>query len=233
MVIQLRNVTRTFPVRHDKVTALAEINLDIEAGKLICFCGPSGSGKTTLLFTIGGMLRPNSGKVSVLNRDLYALSKSERASFRATQIGFIFQDFHLVPYLTVRENVLLPLGHLKTSERGGHQDCDQLLERLGLAHRIHHKPSQLSAGERQRTAIARATLLKPPVLLADEPTGNLDEHSAEEVYRVLTEYREQGGTVLVVTHTRSAWTYADQVIQLVGGRVQVDPPVGSGHFKEG
>jgi ABC-type lipoprotein export system ATPase subunit len=179
------------------------------------------------------MLRPNSGKVSVLNRDLYALSKSERASFRATQIGFIFQDFHLVPYLTVRENVLLPLGHLKTSERGGHQDCDQLLERLGLAHRIHHKPSQLSAGERQRTAIARATLLKPPVLLADEPTGNLDEHSAEEVYRVLTEYREQGGTVLVVTHTRSAWTYADQVIQLVGGRVQVDPPVGSGHFKEG
>ena len=225
MIIQLRKVTRTFPIRNDRVTALADVNLEIEAGKLICLCGPSGSGKSTLLFTMGGMLRPDSGTVRVLDRDLYALSKSERAAFRASQLGFIFQDFHLVPYLTVRENVLLPLGHLRKSAQSNQQDCDQLLARLGLSHRLDHKPRQLSAGDRQRTAIARATLLKPPILLADEPTGNLDEDSAEEVYRLLTEYREQGGTVLVVTHTRSAWTYADQVIQIVEGQLQVNPSV--------
>ena len=232
MIIQLRNVTRTFPVRHDKVTALAEIDLEIESGKLICLCGPSGSGKTTLLFTIGGMLRPDSGEVRVLDRNLYTLSKSERAVFRATQLGFVFQDFHLIPYLTVRENVLLPVGHLKNSLSAIPQNCDQLLDRLGLSHRIHHKPRQLSAGERQRTAIARATLLNPPVLLADEPTGNLDEQSAKDVYGLLTEYRDRGGTVIVVTHTRSAWTYADQVIQVAKGRVHVDSSL-SHNTKEG
>ena len=225
MIIELSNVTRTFTTRNANVTALNDISLQLEAGKLVCLSGPSGSGKSTLLFTLGGMLRPDSGTVRVLGHDLYGLSKSERAVFRAAQLGFIFQDFHLIPYLTVRENVLLPLGQMKHSARPGLEECKQLLTRLGLAHRMDHKPRQLSAGERQRTAIARATLLKPPVLLADEPTGNLDEDSAGEVYRLLTEYRDQGGTVLVVTHTRSAWSYADQVVQMVEGRLQVDPEV--------
>ena len=222
MIIEFSHVTRTFSARNETVTALADINFQLEAGTLACLSGPSGSGKSTLLFILGGMLRPDSGTVRVLEQDLYALSKSERAAFRASQIGFIFQDFHLVPYLTVRENVLMPLGQLKPSARPSFQECEQLLARLGLTHRMDHKPRQLSAGERQRTAIARATLLKPPILLADEPTGNLDEISALEVYRLLTEYRDQGGTVVVVTHTRSAWDYADQVIQIVAGQLQID-----------
>ena len=222
MIIELKHVTRTFPARNAIVTALADINLQLESGTLACLSGPSGSGKSTLLFTLGGMLRPDSGTVRVLEQDLYGLSKSERAAFRAAHIGFIFQDFHLIPYLTVRENVLMPLGQLKHSSRPGLEECEQLLNRLGLAHRMDHKPRQLSAGERQRTAIARATLLKPPILLADEPTGNLDENSALAVYRLLTEYRDQGGTVVVVTHTRSAWDYADQVIQIVAGQLKID-----------
>ena len=185
--------------------------------------------KHTLLLTIGGMLRPDAGSAIVMDRDLYALSRRERAAFRATQLGFVFQMFHLVPYLTVRENVLLPVGHHRDSVRTRQHDCDQLLKRLGLAHRMDHTPGQLSVGERQRTAVARATLLNPPLLLADEPTGNLDEDSAAEIYRVLNEYRDQGGTVLVVTHTRSALAHADRTIQLVAGRLQSDSVVGSVH----
>ena len=221
MIIELSHVTRKFPTRNATVTALSDVNFKLEAGTMACLSGPSGSGKSTLLFTLGGMLRPDSGTVRVLEQDLYGLSKSERAAFRATQIGFVFQEFHLIPYLTVRENVLLPLGQIKHSARPNFEECEKLLTRLGLAHRMDHKPRQLSAGERQRTAIARATLLKAPVLLADEPTGNLDENSAAEVYQLLTEYRDQGGTVLVVTHTRAAWNYADQVFQIVAGQLQV------------
>ena len=221
MTLLLQSIT----ARYGSIVAVDGVVATAAPGRLTVVVGPNASGKSTLLFTLGGMLRPDSGTVRVLGHDLYGLSKSERAKFRATQIGFIFQDFHLIPYLTVRENVLLPRGQMKHSARPGLEESEQLLTRLGLAHRMDHKPRQLSAGERQRTAIARATLLKPPVLLADEPTGNLDEDSAGEVYRLLTEYRDQGGTVLVVTHTRSAWNYADQVFQMVEGQLQVDPEV--------
>ena len=210
------------------VTALTDINLDIEAGKLICIYGPSGSGKTTLLLTLGGMLRPDTGNVTVLGRDLYGLSRRERAQFRSAQLGFVFQMFHLVPYLTVRENILLPLGQIRGGQDQGPSDCDQMIERLGLAHRAHHKPSQLSAGERQRTAIARATLLRPALLLADEPTGNLDEESAREVHRLLTEYRDAGGTVLLVTHAPTAVTNADRLLRMVDGRVEDDTSLAAG-----
>jgi len=227
-VIALEHVTRTFKTRSGPVRVLEDLDLQIPEGKLVCICGPSGCGKTTLLMTLGGMLRPDRGKVSVLGEDLYALSNAARASFRATQLGFVFQLFHLVPYLSVLDNILLPAGRLPAHEQpAAREAASSLIDRLGLANRTNHKPAQLSAGESQRAAIARATLLQPPVLLADEPTGNLDEQSATEVYRILTDYRDRGGSVLLVTHGRDALDHADHMIRFENGRFSSvgDPPI--------
>jgi len=227
-VIALEHVTRTFKTRSGRVRVLEDLDLQIPAGKLVCICGPSGCGKTTLLMTLGGMLRPDQGKVSVLGEDLYALSNTARASFRATQLGFVFQLFHLIPYLSVLDNILLPAGRLPAHEQPAAREAAiSLIDRLGLANRTNHKPAQLSAGESQRAAIARATLLQPPVLLADEPTGNLDEQSATEVYRILTDYRDRGGSVLLVTHGRDALDHADHMIRFEDGHFCSisDPPI--------
>ncbi len=227
-MIALEHVTRTFKTRSGRVRVLEDLDLQIPAGKLVCICGPSGCGKTTLLMTLGGMLRPDQGKVSVLGEDLYALSNTARASFRATQLGFVFQLFHLIPYLSVLDNILLPAGRLPAHEQPAAREAAiSLIDRLGLTNRTNHKPAQLSAGESQRAAIARATLLKPPVLLADEPTGNLDEQSATEVYRILTDYRDRGGSVLLVTHGRDALDHADHMIRFEDGHFCSisDPPI--------
>ena len=163
-MIALAHVTRSFTTRSGRVRVLEDLDLQIPEGKLVCICGPSGCGKTTLLMTLGGMLRPDRGKVSVLGEDLYALSSAARASFRATQLGFVFQLFHLVPYLSVLDNILLPAGRLPAHEQpAARERAIALIDRLGLANRTNHKPAQLSAGESQRAAIARATLLQPPV----------------------------------------------------------------------
>ena len=227
-MIALEHVTRTFKTRSGRVRVLEDLDLQIPAGKLVCICGPSGCGKTTLLMTLGGMLRPDQGKVSVLGEDLYALSNTARASFRATQLGFVFQLFHLIPYLSVLDNILLPAGRLPAHEQPAAREAAiSLIDRLGLTNRTNHKPAQLSAGESQRAAIARATLLQPPVLLADEPTGNLDEQSATEVYRILTDYRDRGGSVLLVTHGRDALDHADHMIRFEDGHFCSisDPPI--------
>ena len=227
MLVQVNGVQKTFPMSRGPVTALADITLDLPEGKLVAICGPSGSGKTTLLLTLGGMLRPDSGSVTVCGQQLYSLSRRERAHFRAAKIGFVFQMFHLVPYLTVRENILLPMDQKSGQASQRAEACDQMIARLGLEHRAHHKPAQLSAGERQRTAIARATLLRPPLLLADEPTGNLDQQTAGEVYRLLSEYRNEGGTVVVVTHAPDAMSDADQVLKMAEGRFVPPAPTGA------
>jgi len=220
-MISLQGVSKTFPTRGGPVTGLDDVSLEIPAGQLACIFGPSGSGKTTLLMTIGGMLRPGVGSIQINEQDLYRMSSGARAAFRARNIGFVFQMFHLVPYLNVLDNVLLCThGSGDTSK----QAAVELLERLGLSHRALHKPAQLSTGERQRAAIARATLLKPSVLLADEPTGNLDEDNAAEVTRLLGNYRDQGGTVLVVTHGSDTLEYADRVIRMRDGCVIEDTP---------
>ncbi len=227
-MIALAHVTRSFTTRSGRVRVLEDLDLQIPEGKLVCICGPSGCGKTTLLMTLGGMLRPDQGKVSVLGEDLYALSNTARASFRATQLGFVFQLFHLIPYLSVLDNILLPAGRLPAHEQPAAREAAiSLIDRLGLANRTNHKPAQLSAGESQRAAIARATLLQPPVLLADEPTGNLDEQSATEVYRILTDYRDRGGSVLLVTHGRDALDHADHMIRFEDGHFCSisDPPI--------
>ncbi|HID07899.1 MAG TPA: ABC transporter ATP-binding protein, partial [Armatimonadetes bacterium] len=176
MVI-LENVTKIYQSRGGQVKALDNVNLRVERGEFVVIRGPSGSGKTTLLLIVGGMLDPTAGKVIVDGVDLTSISERARAKFRGQNIGFVFQMFHLVPYLNVIENVLLAGG-----AKGGNVDRERaraLLKRLGLAEREQHKPSQLSVGERQRTAIARALFNQPKLILADEPTGNLDPDSAK------------------------------------------------------
>ena len=226
-MIKLEHVTRTFTARTGQVTALDDVSLELPERELVMIYGPSGCGKTTMLFAIGGMLRPTSGTVQIGGQDLYAMSSGARARFRAENIGFVFQMFHLVPYLNVLDNVLLSAGGSVTGtgvtgEVSGSDMRDramELLERLGLSHRVGHRPDQLSTGERQRTAIARATLRQPKVLLADEPTGNLDEENAAEVYKILEDYRDQGGTVLVVTHGSESKQHADRIIEMRGGKI--------------
>jgi ABC-type lipoprotein export system ATPase subunit len=199
------------------VTALDGVSLRVEKGEFVAVCGPSGSGKTTLLMMVAAMLRPSRGSVRFDDRDLYGMSVPQRARFRARNIGFVFQMFHLVPYLTVLENVLIAAGALGTSN--GRTRAGELLERLGLSHRIGHRPSELSAGEKQRTAIARALLNQPRLILADEPTGNLDTENARSVLEHLQNFQRDGGTVIMATHGSAAQEFATRTIRLREGRL--------------
>jgi putative ABC transport system ATP-binding protein len=217
-MVRVQKVSKVFRTRRGQVRALDELNFEVRQGQFLVIRGPSGSGKTTLLLTIGGMLRPTSGIVLVDDRNLYSMGAHQRARFRADNIGFVFQMFYLVPYLTVMENAMLSLKD--NDERTARTEAGELLERLGLAARGHHKPAELSAGETQRAAIARAMLNKPKIILADEPTGNLDPENAAQVVEGLSMFHRQGGTVIVVTHGTPADKYADRIIRLRDGGIE-------------
>jgi len=189
--------------------------------------GPSGCGKTTALLMAGGLLSPDSGLVSVTEQNPYALTANERAAFRARTIGFVFQQFHLVPYLSVLDNVLAPCIAADVQDDSCGR-ADSLIERFGLAHRKSHLPGELSSGERQRTALARALLNKPPLLLADEPTGNLDQENAEAVLGHMKEFAESGGAVLLVTHDERAIPFAHRVVRLRDGQISDEMDRSSG-----
>jgi len=212
-MVTLESVTKTYRAAARQVAALSKVSLEIERGEFVVVCGPSGSGKTTLLMTIAGMLRPTQGRVGVDHKDIYALDIRERARFRAQSIGFVFQMFHLVPYLNVVENVLLAGDSDQTAR------AKELLRQLGLAERLWHDPSQLSAGEKQRVAIARALLNRPQIILADEPTGNLDCENASVVLSHLSDYHRAGGTVILATHGDQVRQYANRTISLRDGLV--------------
>jgi len=219
-MIHCKEVTKTFRKNGAEVVSLDRFTAEIAAGEFVAVRGPSGSGKTTLLLTLGGMQRPSSGFVQFSGRDLYALSAADRASLRSTEIGFVFQMFHLVPYLDLMGNMLLA-----SSGNPGplvRQRAGELLDRLGLAERVNHRPGELSAGERQRLAVARALLNHPKLILADEPTGNLDPENAAEVIRHLAEFHKAGGTVVLVTHGTTADTHADRFLSLKHGRQVAD-----------
>ena len=216
-VVRCEQVSRRFRGPNGDVNALAEIDLHVRGGEFVVIRGPSGSGKTTLLLAMGGMLRPTAGRVIVAGDDVYAMGNQARAGFRANHIGFVFQMFHLVPYLNVVENVLLGAG--AGAQRPDRSRAAELLDRLGLADRVRHRPAELSAGERQRTAIARALMSRPKVMLADEPTGNLDPDNAAEVIGALAAFHRDGGTIIVVTHGTGADQYADRIIHLVNGQL--------------
>jgi putative ABC transport system ATP-binding protein len=216
-MVQLEGVSEIYRGRRGEVRALDDVSLAVREGEFVAAQGPSGSGKSTLLLTIGGMVHPTKGRVLVDGKDIYAMSGSDRAKFRAENVGFVFQMFHLMPYLAVIENVLLASrGRTRADALA---EAEKLLERFGLSSRIRHKPGQLSTGERQRTALARALLNRPKLLLADEPTGNLDPENSAIVMGYLSQFHQQGGTVIVVSHEAIAAEYAQRVIRLREGRI--------------
>lgn len=216
-MIQLREVSQIYPTAGGEVRALDRVSLEIGEGEFVAIRGPSGSGKTTLLLVVGGLTLPSEGEVVVAGRALRSFSRAERARFRATEIGFVFQTFHLLPYLNVVDNVLA--AALDGRRREAIARAELLLERFGLAERRKHRPGQLSAGERQRAALARALLNEPRILLADEPTGNLDPENGRIVLDLLAQYNREGGTVLLVTHEDEAASRAARCIRMDRGHV--------------
>jgi putative ABC transport system ATP-binding protein len=218
-MIRLENVSKVYRGKMGEVRALDDVSLSVERGEFVVVRGASGSGKSTLLLTIGGLIRPTRGSVLVNGRELYGLSWGEQARLRAEKIGFVFQMFHLLAYLNVLDNVLVPaMTGMGQDKRDRARD---LLEKLQMSERAQHKPSQLSTGERQRVAIARALLNEPELILADEPTGNLDPDNAARVLGYLSDFHKDGGTVLLVTHERAAEEYAQRVVLLDAGRLTV------------
>lgn len=199
------------------VRALDQVTMKVDAGEFVAVQGSSGCGKTTLLLAAGGLLAPDSGSVIIDGADPYALSPNERARFRASRIGFVFQQFHLVPYLSVIDNILAP--SVAYSVNSPEARAHELIEHFNLSGREHHVPSELSTGERQRTALARALLNEPGLVLADEPTGNLDSENAAIVLNSLAGFAAAGGSVLMVTHSDEAAGYADKTLNMKDGRL--------------
>ncbi len=216
-MLVLDDLCKTYRTRAGDVKALHDVSLRIDEGEFVAVCGPSGSGKTTLLMMIAAMLRPSGGTVQFDGTNLYAMAGPERARFRAKNIGFVFQMFHLVPYLDVLDNVLVAGG---AAGKGDSNRARDLLQRLGLQHRMHHRPGALSAGEKQRAAMARALLNQPRVILADEPTGNLDPENAQCVLMHLRDFHRAGGTVIVATHGPAAQELATRTIHLRDGTIE-------------
>lgn len=221
-MISLSSIGRIFQVGDQQVHALRDINLEIGAGEYLSIMGPSGSGKSTLLNLLGLLDRPSAGTYRFEGRDVTALSDGEQAQVRRNRIGFVFQFFHLVPRLSALENVELPmtLGGVPAPERRSR--ARDLLASYGLADRAHHRPDQLSGGQRQRVAIARATVMRPAVLLADEPTGNLDRASGADVVQILEQLHDQGVTLIVVTHDPELGRRAHRRLRMVDGRIDQD-----------
>jgi len=219
--IELRALTRRLPSGGRELTILDEVDLAIHPGEFVAVLGPSGSGKSTLLALMAGLDRPTSGEVLIDGAPIHDLSEDALALLRRRSIGFVFQSFQLLGNLTARENVLLPLELLGRRDSG--RRADELLAAVGLSQRGHHYPSQLSGGEQQRVALARAFAAKPPILLADEPTGNLDGATGRLILEVLTELRSDAGTTLVlVTHDPAVARLADRLVHLRDGRVERD-----------
>ncbi len=219
-ILSCESLTRTYPSGGREITVLRDITFELEAGRILAITGPSGSGKSTLLGLLAGLDRPTSGRVLLDGRDLSTLTEDERAALRAATVGFVFQSFHLIPTLTARENVQVPL-ELRGEEGGAR--ADELLQRVGLGDRGHHYPAQLSGGEQQRVAVARDFANRPKLLFADEPTGNLDAVNGQNVVELLSELnRELGTTVVLVTHEPDLAARADRVLRLRDGAVVED-----------
>ena len=216
-MIRLEKVTKIYGLFPKQVSALRNINFQVKEGEFIVIKGPSGSGKTTLLLSIGGMLQPSSGFIKIENKDLYSMNEHRRTLFRALNIGFVFQMFYLIPYLNVIENIVLSPGIEK--DKTVESKAKILAEQLGLTDRILHRPSELSAGERQRVSLARALIHQPRIILADEPTGNLDPENSLGVNNILKDYNKTGGTVIFVTHGKDADMYADRILYLNKGEI--------------
>ena len=233
-MIAVREVSKTYEIGNIPVLALDNVDFRVEEGELLAVMGPSGCGKSTLLYTIGGLLTPTEGIVIIDEASLYHLTSSKRAEFRRENIGFIFQTFELLPYLTAKENVMLPLYLAGVSSEEQEDTAREALEKVGLTNRALHKPTELSGGEQQRVAIARGIVNSPTVLLADEPTGNLDQKTGAEIMKLLCELHERDGlTTIVVTHDPANARLADKVLQMLDGHMVKDANLRTGGIRIG
>ena len=219
IMVSTQALTKAYQVGDTKIEVLKDINLTIESAKFVAICGPSGSGKTTLLNMIGGIDRPTSGKIIVAKQDLTTQDEDALADFRCNQIGFVFQAYNLVSTLTVAENVAFPMEWLRKPVDEIDERVNMLLETVGLSHRANHFPSQLSGGEQQRVALARALSNNPPIILADEPTGNLDSKNGQKIIQFLELLKDQGKTVIISTHDPEIRRLSNQVLTLDDGRL--------------
>jgi putative ABC transport system ATP-binding protein len=218
-MLKMENVTKAYRHRGQTVTALNNATVEIPRGDFVSLVGPSGSGKSTLLLMLGGMLSPSKGRVLVGDQSVYDMNPSERAKLRREKVGFVFQTFNLAPYLTALENVQIPLFLAKVDEDAQQDRAVALLQRVGLGDRLHHKPCELSVGQQQRVALARMLANDPAIILADEPTGNLDPETSRQIIGYLEEFNQEGRTIVMVTHDPRAARRAKRLLKLTCGTI--------------
>ena len=221
-MIQLHDLSKVYRTADIETTALNSVNLEIDAGEFIAIMGPSGCGKSTLLNVLGMLDTPTSGTYRFLDQVVSGRSERELAGIRKANIGFIFQSFNLIDELSVRENVMLPLLYQQVPAKEREQTVREVLGRVNIAHRADHRPQQLSGGQQQRVAVARAVVTSPKLILADEPTGNLDTTNGEEVLNLLNQLNEEGTTIVMVTHDQSHADHASRIVNMLDGRILSD-----------
>jgi putative ABC transport system ATP-binding protein len=219
ILIRVKNLTKLFPMGNVTVRALDGVDLEIRRGSFTVVMGPSGSGKSTLLYLLGGLDRPTSGEIHVNGDSLESMDENALGVYRRRSVGFIFQSFNLVASMNALENVTFPMRFAGVLPRERQKRGMELLSRVGLEKRAHHKPTELSGGQQQRVAIARALVNDPPLILADEPTGNLDTHSGYSIMQMLSELHKQGKTIFVVTHDARMTAFATDIVRLLDGRI--------------
>ena len=218
-MIKLHNIKKIFRTEEIETWALREVSLEVKEGEFVAIMGPSGCGKSTLLNILGLLDSPTEGTYTLNGRDVSTLKESERTDLRKGVIGFVFQSFNLIDELNVNENIELPLLYMKTPARERRQRIKAVMDRMAISHRRKHFPCQLSGGQQQRVAIARAVLSNPKLILADEPTGNLDSTNGREVMELLSRLHREGTTIIMVTHSQHVATYADRIVNLYDGQI--------------
>lgn len=221
-MITISNLNRVFRTQDLETTALSNINLSVEEGEFVAIMGPSGCGKSTLLSILGMLDSPSSGCFEFAGQDITHFNERQLAKLRKASIGFVFQSFNLIDELTVYENVELPLQYQNISKAERKKRVETILKRVAIDHRAEHLPQQLSGGQQQRVAVARALVINPKLILADEPTGNLDSKNGDEVMAMLRELNREGTTVIMVTHSEKEGNYADRLVRLLDGQVMID-----------
>ena len=222
LIIKIRGIIRDFPLGQEVVKVLKGIDLDIERGEYVALMGPSGSGKSTLMNLLGCLDTPTAGTYELNGKDVSNMTEDELAEVRNKEIGFVFQTFNLLPRTTALENVALPMIYAGFTKSQRKERAEEVLSDVGLADRMDHKPNQLSGGQRQRVAVGRALVNKPSIILADEPTGNLDSKTSLEIMNLFDEIHKQGNTVIVITHEEDIAKHAHRIIRLIDGTVDSD-----------
>ena len=220
MIIATQNLSKVFRTEEVETTALDGVTLDVQQGEFVSLMGPSGCGKSTLMHILGLVDAPTSGKYQFLGNEVSSLSNKERANIRKANIGFVFQSFNLIDELTVYENVELPLIYNDVPAGQRKERVEAVLTRMNMSHRLKHFPMQLSGGQQQRVAVARAIVTAPKLILADEPTGNLDSEHGDEVMRLLQQLNKEGSTIVMVTHSEHDASFGNRIVRLLDGKVQ-------------